>query len=120
MRDIAFIAQLDENRISDPHLLQPIDTWLDQTLRIVFEEEVPTELQKKQASIFKLCKESDISPISFNQGAWVLGSQIAGEFEAFKKILIEGDINIIKKYVTEKERYLVEVRNMLDHLSYQA
>ncbi len=122
LRDIVYLARLDEGNISDLHLLQPMDTWLEQTLKILFSSDVPKNLQQKQRLIVNLCNESEVSSISFNQGAWVLGSQIAGEFEAFKRALTNYDCaqEIIKNHIEKKEGYLCEVRNVLDNLHHVA
>lgn len=122
LRDIVYLAGLDEKNISDLHLLQPIDTWLEQTLKILFNSDVPKNLQEKQKLIVDLCKESEVSSISFNQGAWVLGSQIAGEFETFKRALTVYDFaqKIIGNHIEEKEGYLREVKNVLDGLRHTA
>jgi len=118
LRDIVYLSDLDEDNISDLHLLQPIDTWLEQTLEILFNSNVPKNLQEKQKLIVDLCKESEVSSVFFNQGAWVLGSQIAGEFETFKKALTDYNSaqKIIERHIEEKEGYLREVKNVLDSL----
>lgn len=79
-------------------------------------------MQEKQKLIVDLCKESEVSSISFNQGAWVLGSQIAGEFETFKTALTDYDFaqKIIGNHIKEKEGYLHEVKNVLDSLRHTA
>ncbi len=127
LRDIVYLTNLDEKDISDLHLLQPIDTWLEQTLKILFNSDIPKKLQEKQKLIADLCKESEVSSISFNQGAWVLGSQIAGEFETFKKALTDYDFaqvaEIVERHIKEKEEYLREVKNVLGslrHTSYNS
>lgn len=122
LRDIVYLAGLPEENISDSYLLQPIDTWLEQTFKILFNSDVPSKLQEKQKLIVDLCKESGVSSISFNQGAWVLGSQIAGEFETFKRALTDYDFaqKIIRNHIEEKEGYLREVKNVLDSLRYAA
>lgn len=140
LRDIVYLTSLDEKNISDLHLLQPIDTWIEQTLKIIFasNEELSIELseydiktntkyrKKYQKLIVDLSKKSGISSISFNQGAWVLGSQIAGEFETFKKALTNYDFaaqKIIEHHIKEKEEYLREVKNVLGslrHTSYNS
>ena len=128
LRDIVYLApNLNEKDISNSelHLLQPIDTWLVQALKILFpddEKELekditnnPTLRKKYQNRIVELCRESDVLSISFNQGAWVLGSQIAGEFETFKRALTRNNSakKIIEEHIKEKERYLQEVQNVL-------
>jgi len=122
LRDIAHLSRLDERNISDLHLLQPMDTWLEQTLKILFNSDVPKNLQQKQRLIVNLCKKSGVSSISFNQGAWVLGSQITGEFGTFKEALNDHAYaqEIIKKHIEEKEAYLREAKNVLDSLHYTA
>ncbi|HEC93021.1 MAG TPA: hypothetical protein ENI51_08545 [Candidatus Atribacteria bacterium] len=115
LRDIVYLAKLGEDNISDLHLLQPIDTWLEQTLEIIFPSKLQNSLREKQKLIVDLCKKSDVSSISFNQGAWVLGSQIAGDFETFKSALTNYDFAqlIISEHINEKERYLSELKNVL-------
>jgi len=120
LRDIAYLSNLEENDIKeDLYLLQPIDTWLEQTLKVLFNNEFPNSLQDKQKKIVKLCEESEVSSISFNQGAWVLGSQIAGEFESFKRAINSNNSakNIIKKHIEDKELYLIKVQDVLNMLS---
>ena len=117
LRDIVYLTNLDEKNIPDLHLLQPLDTWLEQTLKILFNSDVPKKLQEKQKLIVDLSKESRVSSISFNQGAWVLGSQISGEFETFKRALTDYDFaKIVEDHIKEKEEYLREVKNVLDSL----
>ena len=113
MRDIVYLGGLDELKIKDAHYLQPIDTWLEQTLSIILED-VPKKLEEKQRTIVELCKEADVSQIAFNQGAWVLGSQIAGNFSSFREILKGRNAkSIIQKRIKEREEYLSEMRRLL-------
>jgi len=86
LRDIAYNAKLAESSIRDQRYLQPVDTWIDQALKIIFGNKEQKALKEKQEIIVKLCKAAKVSPISFNQGAWVLGSQIAGDFKTFQQI----------------------------------
>ena len=118
LRDIAYLAGLDEKNISDLYLLQPIDTWIEQTLKILFNSDAPQGLKDKQELIVDLCKESGVSSISFNQGAWVLGSQIAGEFKKFNRILNDYAFaqKVIENHIKDKKEYLREVKNVLDSL----
>ena len=123
LRDIAYLARLDEAKISsDVYLLQPMDTWLEQTFRILFESGVPTnvskKLQERQKLIVELCKKSEVSSIAFNQGAWVLGSQIAGEFGKLEEALTNRNRarKIIQDYINGKQGYLDVVRDVLNSL----
>jgi len=121
LRDIAYLADLDESSISDVYLLQPIDTWLEQTLRILFGSNAPRSVKEKQRLVVDLCSQSEVSSIAFNQGAWVLGSQIAGEFEPFRRALVNRSFaqDIVKRHIDGKERYLREVKHVLDSLHHK-
>jgi len=105
---------------AEPVQFQPIDTWIEQTLKILFGSDVPKGLREKQRLIVDLCKESGVSSISFNQGAWILGSQIATEFETFERILTNYNSaqKIIRNHVKEKKEYLRVVENVLNSLRY--
>jgi len=118
MRDIAYLGNLIESRIKDQFYLQPIDTWIEQTLSIIFGNKVPTKLREKQETIVELCSEANCSPIAFNQGAWVLGSQIAGDFNTFRKI-VKGDNAraIIENHVAETKAYVTEVEKVANKFS---
>lgn len=115
LRDIAYLGNLSESKIKDQYYLQPIDTWLEQSLSIIFADKVPTELTKKQKIIVELCEEANCSPIAFNQGAWVLGSQIAGDFNTFRKIAKGNNARaIIKKHISTKKEYIHQVEKIVD------
>jgi len=113
MRDVTYLGGLDEIKTKDSYYLQPIDTWLEQTLSIILES-VPEKLEEKQRKIVELCKEANVSQIAFNQGAWVIGSQIAGNFNFFRQILKGRNAkSIIEKRIKESEEYLSEMRRLL-------
>lgn len=59
LRDIVYLAGLDEDNISDLYLLQPIDTWLEQTLIILFGSDVPETLKEKQELIVGYVKNRE-------------------------------------------------------------
>lgn len=121
LRDIAYLGNLRERKIKDQYYLQPIDTWLEQSLTIIFGDEVPTELTQKQKIIVELCEQADCSPIAFNQGAWVLGSQIAGDFNTFQKIAKGSDAKaIIEKHISTKREYVHQVGKIIDKLADQS
>lgn len=115
LRDVVYLSSdLNENQISDLYLLQPIDTWLNQTLSVILENP-PNRLRDKQRLIIKLCEKADISSIYFNQGAWVLGSQIAEEFGTLKKILqsTEDFIQRMEEHIEGKEKYLETTKQVI-------
>lgn len=115
LRDIAYLGNLEENKIKDPHYLQPIDTWLIQTLSIILGDEVPRKLEEKQKIIVELCEVAGCSPIAFNQGAWVLGSQIAGSFKMFREIAVgENARSILEEHVSTMKQYVAEVERIVD------
>jgi hypothetical protein len=114
LRDVAFLGEISEGGIEDQYLLQPYDTWIDQALTILVGATKPKTLKARQQMIVRLCLEAEVSPIAFNQGAWVLGSQIAEDFETFAR-LVEGKDSraIIQQHLEEIERYVSEVRKLL-------
>ena len=118
LRDIAYLAKIDEKTIEQLHLLQPIDTWLDQAHNILFNSEAYVKLEKKQKDILKLCEKAEVSSISFNQGAWFFGSQIAGEFNTFKKALNDFDFakQRLDKHLEQQKEYVKVVKLSIQDL----
>lgn len=86
LRDITHLGKLNEWTIPDAHLLQPIDTWIGQSLKILFGDLVPSWLKDQQQRIIQLCTKAKCSPIAYNQGAWYIGSQVARDPNTFEKI----------------------------------
>jgi len=117
LRDIAYLSGLKESTIKDQYCLQPVDTWLGQTLSIIFGDNAPTGTRNRQKVIVELSIEANCSPISFNQGAWVFGSQVAGDFKTFRKIA-EGDNpkSIVKSHLLERQKYVDEIRKLLTNM----
>lgn len=117
IRDIAYLSGVPENRIKDQFYLQPMDTWLKQTLSIMLGSAVPKNLQDEQKAIVELCSYAGCSPIAFNQGAWVLGSQIARDFNTFKKIAFGEDARpIFERHISEEKTYISEVEKIIDKI----
>jgi hypothetical protein len=114
LRDIVYLGRIPEREIKDQYYLQPIDTWIEQTLSIIFGDIKPTVLKKKQEIIVKLCETANVSPVAFSQGAWMFGSQIAGDYSTFQqlakgqnaKAFVEKHIEEKKGYVSDAERWL--------------
>lgn len=116
LRDIAYLGKLPESRIKEQYYLQPVDTWIEQTLSIVFGNENPRVLREKQERIVDLCKAANVSPIAFNQGAWVLGSQISGDYKTFQKIAEGKDVkSIITEHIEEEKNYVSELERLLQN-----
>lgn len=106
LRDIAYLGSITEDRIKDQYCLQPVDTWIEQTLSIVFGDRKPNVLRKKQEMIVNLCEVSNVSPIAFSQGAWMLGSQVAGDYSIFQQLAKGQNAKaIIKEHIEEKIRF---------------
>lgn len=116
LRDIAHLGRIPESKIKDEYLLQPIDTWLKQALSILFGIDVPRKLKEKQETIVNLCEQANVSPIAFNEGAWVLGSQIAGDYKTFKQIAEGQNVkSIIKEQIDETKNYVSELERLLQN-----
>jgi thermostable 8-oxoguanine DNA glycosylase len=115
LRDIAYLGNINENNIKDQFYLQPIDTWLEQTLSIIFKDKVPTREGEKQKIIVELCNKANCSPIAFNQGAWVLGSKIAKDFKTFRKFAEGEDVrSILIEHISRMHAYIDEVKKIVD------
>ena len=116
LRDITYNGKLAESEIKDQRYLQPIDTWIDQALKIIFRNKKPKALKEKQEIIVKLCKAAKVSPISFNQGAWVLGSKIAGDFKTFQQIAEGHNVKqIISEHIKDEKSYIHELERLLQN-----
>ena len=118
LRDVACLANIDENKIDQLHLLQPIDTWIEQALHILINSSTNQKLEQKQKAILQLCKNAKVSSCSFNQGAWFFGSQIAKEFDTFKAAIndISKARNLLEDHMDEKEQYVNDLKRILDSL----
>jgi hypothetical protein len=114
LRDIVYLADLKEEQIEDQFYLQPMDTWLEQAY-ILIEGKKSENREKKQDTFVKLCEQADCSPIAFNQGAWLVGAKIAGEYNKFEKIALgqAESKDIIEKYVKEQRAYISEIENAI-------
>lgn len=116
LRDIAYLGRIPENRIKDQYCLQPIDTWIEQTLSIIFGNIKPTVLRKKQEIIVKLCETASVSSIAFSQGAWMLGSQVSGDYLTFQQLAKGQNAQvIIKEHMEEKKRYISNAEQWLQN-----
>lgn len=80
------------------------------TSQVPRELPIPTKIPVTIAVI-----KAECSPIEFNQGAWLVGAKIAGEYNKFEKIALgeaESD-GIIEKYVKEQRAYISEIENVI-------
>ena len=116
LRDIAYLSRLPEEEIEDQRYLQPVDTWIEQTLSIVFGGAKPRSLKKKQEMIVELCHTARVSPIAFSQGAWMLGSRVAGDYSTFKQLAKgQNAKTIIQKHIEERRIYVSEAEHWLQY-----
>ena len=116
LRDIVYLSKLPEEEIEDQRYLQPVDTWIEQTLSIVFGVAKPRSVKKKQEIIVELCHNARVSPIAFSQGAWMLGSQVAGDYSTFKQLAKGQNAKaIIQKHIEERRRYVAKAELWLRH-----
>ncbi len=108
----------NENEIADLYLLQPIDTWVDQVVKIIFPEEIKEKV-KKQRKIVEICKSAGVSTINFNQGAWILGNQLAGDYGSLKKVLSDKNelLKMIEKKVEKLDDYSKILNNIVKEIS---
>jgi hypothetical protein len=117
LRDIVCLAEINENQIRDSFYLQPLDTWLEQTFSLIMNKS-NVSLEDKQKTFVELCREAGCSSIAFNQGAWVLGSQIAGDFNTFKKIAFgEDSKKTLLRLIEDEEAYLLEIKKVASQIN---
>lgn len=110
IRDICYFTGIPEKEIQDIYLLQPIDTWLGQVVNII-SNGVKMSQKEQQKFIVGLCG-NEISGIEFNQGAWFLGSQIAGDYDTFKRVV--SDTKKLKEKIQsliQNEERIIQVYN---------
>jgi len=116
LRDIVYLAKIPEETITDQYYLQPVDTWIEQTLSIIFGKEKPKTLVGQQEVIVELCQAADVSPIAFSQGAWMLGSEVAGDYSTFQQLAKGQNAKaIIKEHFEEMERYVSYAKQWLQN-----
>ena len=110
----------NENEITDLFLLQPIDTWVDQVTEIIIGEVIKDRVVK-QRKIVALCQSAGVSIINFNQGAWILGNQLAGDFGTLKKILKGKNelLDIIKKKVEKLNDYSRILNDIMKEIQFE-
>jgi hypothetical protein len=58
------------------------------------------------------------SPIAFNQGAWIVGSQIAGEYDKFKKIAWgeAGSKEILRSLLEEESTFISGIEKVITQI----
>jgi len=85
LRDITLMYGISKNQ--DNVLLQPVDIWIRRLVRVLmgFSADVSrdsldeySEDTKIAQTVIFLCRKADVSPLAFNQGAWMFGARIAG------------------------------------------
>lgn len=110
LRDIAY-HHLKPDRHHHPHF-QPIDTWVEQALKIIFGDKHKTNKQE----ILELCKQTDCSPLDFNAGAWLAGNAIARDYGRFVEILNEPEEakKLIDSRIKEQERRTTSMKKWLN------
>lgn len=116
LRDIAYVELEPAEHYH--HLFQPIDTWIEQAIKIILSytsDEAPTSFPDKKKLIVELCKEAECSPIEFNQGAWYAGSAIAEDYGTLKEISEnrEKAEELIVEKIKESEKLIYSMKNWL-------
>lgn len=116
LRDVAYL-ELDSAKHYH-FLLQPIDTWLDQTIEIILKHKAERTLKKtsdKQKLIVELCRKANCSPIDFNQGAWIAGSVVAQDYGTFKDIIEDKEKakTVVQQRIKEREELIDAMKKWL-------
>jgi hypothetical protein len=116
LRDVAFLENIPEDGLEDDYLLQPIDTWIRQGYSLIMGESMAKGEIGSMKAIVEMCNVADVSPIKFNQGVWVVGSQIAKDFYYLKRIA-EGDTTRIKITIQSAKKTAPSISDYLDSLA---
>jgi len=72
LRDLVDVYKITLNGINNRHLLQPVDTWVERTVKILITDQ---GMNKSQVAKWIVCHSK--SPELVNMGIWYFGSQIA-------------------------------------------
>jgi hypothetical protein len=76
LRDIwRFVGEWSNYDKSELYCIQPVDIWVERWAKRCWPEiEWPNNREKIAKRICKACQEDGIDPVSFNMGAWLIGS----------------------------------------------
>ena len=75
LRDIALKNNITDIGLSDRHLLQPIDVWLERTTSLLIGKNVSKDEAGRQLTC--LADEAGCSAPHLNAGSWYFGSKVA-------------------------------------------
>lgn len=86
LRDLTNIMGINLQNIKNRHFLQPIDIWVDRTIKIIAKN---SSLKKRQIAdwILNNSLRNQISPEKVNMGIWFFCSQIITSEYRLKKAL---------------------------------
>lgn len=94
LRDLAVVMKIKLNDTKNRYLLQPIDIWIERTVRIL------TNNQRiNRNKVAKWIVENSNQPELVNMGIWYFCSQIA--VSEYKLKIALGDLNIAKSLLDE-------------------
>jgi len=98
--------------------LQPVDRWVRKISEIIWDEELKNSHDRAAEEIVRRCKEEDINPVCYNQGAWFVGAKIwtfygppTTEKKYDKKETLEKILNIVTV-----ERKMKEIKPLVDSI----
>lgn len=77
LRDVVLVFKLENNlKLEDFRYCQPIDTWVRQVaIRLGIIDQLEKKNEKIKLSIINACRKVNVSPLSFNAGAWMVGAK---------------------------------------------
>lgn len=87
LRDLVDVMNATLNNIQNVHLLQPIDTWVERTVKILCGNQAMNETEEVADWIVKTSIQHNINPQRVNMGIWFFGSTIAKSKYILEKAL---------------------------------
>ncbi len=98
LRDLVDVMSVTSNNTQNVSLLQPIDTWVERTVKILCGNQAMDETEVADW-IVKTSIQHNINPQRVNMGIWFFGSTIVESEYRLKKAL--NDLNYAQKLVND-------------------
>ena len=110
LRDLQNFFKLWEVPNDDLYRLQPVDRWVIRFSELCWPSEPWTDKHSRNAKIIvERCTKHNINPISFNQGAWFVGSHYT-DLCRYHKISEDESIDLVNSVLRfDKEKVIMGI-----------
>ena len=108
LRDLVDVMNIPLNNIQDRHLLQPIDIWVERTVKILTNNQA---MNRNQVAtwIVNSSRQYEVNPQRINMGIWFFCSNIAGSEYKLRNTL--NNLNIAQNLVNNFRANIKNVCN---------